>query len=138
MFKPILSRTAVRALSGAAHAPRSALRSCSEGISATTISTVRQLSTTPVFRKDKSEEELEGKFARTDKNVHLEYSEEVDRGFPVQGRSGIHFKRTLASFSLEERVSVVTGGARGLGLVMGQGLVNSGSNLAIVDLNREC
>jgi NAD(P)-dependent dehydrogenase (short-subunit alcohol dehydrogenase family) len=49
----------------------------------------------------------------------------------------MHFKRTLASFSLENRVSLVTGGARGLGLVMAQGLVASGSNLAIVDLNSE-
>jgi NAD(P)-dependent dehydrogenase (short-subunit alcohol dehydrogenase family) len=47
----------------------------------------------------------------------------------------MHFKRTLASFSLENKVSVVTGGARGLGLVMGQALVASGSDLAIVDLN---
>jgi D-arabinitol 2-dehydrogenase len=30
---------------------------------------------------------------------------------------------------------VVTGGARGLGLVMGQALINSGADLAIVDLN---
>lgn len=47
----------------------------------------------------------------------------------------MHFKRTLASFSLENKVSLVTGGARGLGLVMAQGLVASGSDLAIVDLN---
>ena len=47
----------------------------------------------------------------------------------------MHFKRTLASFSLENKVSMVTGGARGLGLVMAQGLVASGSDLAIVDLN---
>ena len=43
--------------------------------------------------------------------------------------------RTLASFSLENRVAVVTGGARGLGLVMGQAIVESGADLAIVDLN---
>lgn len=53
----------------------------------------------------------------------------------VQGRGGMHFKRTLAQFSLENKVSMVTGGARGLGLVMAQGLVASGSDLAIVDLN---
>jgi NAD(P)-dependent dehydrogenase (short-subunit alcohol dehydrogenase family) len=34
-------------------------------------------------------------------------------------------------------VGIVTGGARGLGLVMGQGMVISGSDLAIVDLNKE-
>jgi NAD(P)-dependent dehydrogenase (short-subunit alcohol dehydrogenase family) len=50
----------------------------------------------------------------------------------------MHMKRTLASFSLESKVGVVTGGARGLGLVMGQGMVISGANLAIVDLNSEC
>lgn len=54
----------------------------------------------------------------------------------VQGRGGMHFKRTLAQFSLENKVSLVTGGARGLGLVMSQALVASGSDLAIVDLNR--
>lgn len=32
---------------------------------------------------------------------------------------------------------MVTGGARGLGLVMGQGMVVSGADLAIVDLNSE-
>jgi hypothetical protein len=53
----------------------------------------------------------------------------------AQGRGGMHFKRTLAQFSLEKKVSLVTGGARGLGLVMAQGLVASGSDLAIVDLN---
>ena len=47
----------------------------------------------------------------------------------------MHSKRTLASFSLEDRVGVVTGGARGLGLVMGQALVVSGADVAIVDLN---
>ena len=46
-------------------------------------------------------------------------------------------KRTLPSFSLEGKVAVVTGGARGLGLVMGQALVQSGADLAIVDLNSQ-
>lgn len=53
----------------------------------------------------------------------------------MQGRGGLHFKRTLASFSLEGRVGVVTGGARGLGLVMSQAMVISGADVAIVDLN---
>ncbi|KAL7621371.1 hypothetical protein AAE478_008692 [Parahypoxylon ruwenzoriense] len=56
---------------------------------------------------------------------------------PRRGRGGFHMKRTLASFSLENKVGVVTGGARGLGLVMGQGMVISGANLAIVDMNKE-
>lgn len=46
-------------------------------------------------------------------------------------------KKTLPTFSLEGNVAVVTGGARGLGLVMGQALVVSGADLAIVDLNSE-
>lgn len=52
-----------------------------------------------------------------------------------QGRGGVHFKRTLAQFSLENKVGLITGGARGLGLVMAQALVASGSDLAIVDFN---
>ncbi|KAI9852703.1 MAG: hypothetical protein M1838_005898 [Thelocarpon superellum] len=55
----------------------------------------------------------------------------------VQGRGGLHFKRTLAAFSLEGKVGVVTGGARGLGLVMSQALVVSGADVAIVDMNLE-
>ena len=46
-------------------------------------------------------------------------------------------KRTLPSFSLEGKVAVVTGGVRGLGLVMGQALIQSGADLAIVDLNSQ-
>jgi len=45
--------------------------------------------------------------------------------------------RTLAAFSMEGRVAVVTGGARGLGLVMAQALVTSGADVAIVDMNKE-
>jgi NAD(P)-dependent dehydrogenase (short-subunit alcohol dehydrogenase family) len=53
----------------------------------------------------------------------------------VQGRGGFHYKRTLSSFSLEGKVGVVTGGARGLGLMMSQSLIISGGDLAIVDLD---
>lgn len=82
----------------------------------------------------------EGQFARTDESVQIPYppDSEVPAQPIVQGRGGMHFKRTLASFSLESKVSMVTGGARGLGLVMAQGLVASGSDLAIVDLNSWC
>jgi D-arabinitol 2-dehydrogenase len=84
--------------------------------------------------------EHEGQHSRTDNTIRVEYPEEADlpRQQPVQGRGGFHFKRTLASFSLEDRVGVVTGGARGLGLVMSQALVISGADVAIVDLNRMC
>lgn len=68
----------------------------------------------------------------------VEYPDET-QAFPqeptIQGRGGPHLKRTLPNFSLEGRVGVVTGGARGLGLVMAQSLVASGADVAIVDLN---
>jgi D-arabinitol 2-dehydrogenase len=89
------------------------------------------------LRKDEEQEEPENSFARTDPSIEVEYPEEADLppSAPVQGRGGLHFKRTLASFSLEGRVGVVTGGARGLGLVMSQAMVISGADVAIVDLN---
>lgn len=92
----------------------------------------------PLQRDEKKEDEHEGSFARTDPTVEVEYPEEGDlpSSTPVQGRGGLHFKRTLASFSLEGKVGVVTGGARGLGLVMSQAMVISGADVAIVDLNR--
>lgn len=79
----------------------------------------------------------EGQFSRTDNKVSIEYPEEHDLppSVPVQGRGAIHFKRTLSSFSLEGRSCVVTGGARGLGLVMSQACVISGADVALVDLN---
>ena len=79
----------------------------------------------------------EGSFSRTDREVSFEYPDEQDfpRSQIFQGRGGPHMKRTLPTFSLEGNVAVVTGGARGLGLVMGQALVTSGADLAIVDLN---
>ncbi|KAF2279569.1 D-arabinitol dehydrogenase-like protein [Westerdykella ornata] len=81
----------------------------------------------------------EGQYARTDNSVRVEYPDqkELPPSRPVQGRGGLHYKRTLASFSLEGRVGVVTGGARGLGLVMAQALVTSGADVALVDLNKE-
>ncbi|SPN99833.1 related to D-arabinitol 2-dehydrogenase [Cephalotrichum gorgonifer] len=42
---------------------------------------------------------------------------------------------TLPTFTLQDRVVVITGGASGLGLVMGKGVVESGAHLAIVDIN---
>lgn len=79
----------------------------------------------------------EGSASRTDRDIVVEYPPEEDfpRDRPLRGRGGVQFVRTLPSFSLEGRTAVVTGGARGLGLVMGQALVSSGADLAIVDLN---
>lgn len=84
--------------------------------------------------KAKNEPAHAGSFARTDDSITVEYPEEheLPASNPITG-AGRH--PTLATFSLEGKVSVVTGGARGLGLVMGQGLVVSGADLAIVDLN---
>ena len=102
-------------------------------------------STTKLYKEDKrsgaeglaGDTAHEGSFSRTDNTVSFAHPEEheMPRSAPVQGRGGLHFKRTLASFSLEGRVGVVTGGARGLGLVMSQALVISGADVAIVDLN---
>ncbi|KXX80861.1 D-arabinitol 2-dehydrogenase [ribulose-forming] [Madurella mycetomatis] len=82
-----------------------------------------------------------GSYARTDDSITVEYppDEQLPSSKPVvgTGRAGAHVFPTLASFSLQGKVGIVTGGARGLGLVMGQGMVISGADLAIVDLNKE-
>lgn len=85
----------------------------------------------------RGEFEEEGQHSRTDSSIVVKYPEEhqVPRSRPVRGRGGPHDKRTLATFSLEGRVALITGGARGLGLVMSQALVESGASVAIVDLN---
>ena len=79
----------------------------------------------------------EGSASRTDRDIVVEYPPE--KGFPsdrpLRGQGGVQHVKTLPTFSLEGRTAVVTGGARGLGLVMGQALVRSGGSLAIVDLN---
>lgn len=80
----------------------------------------------------------EGTASRTDDSFRYEHPDdesELPASKPVQGR-GRHL-RTLASFSLEDKVGVVTGGARGLGLVMSQAMVVSGADVAIVDMNKE-
>ncbi|CAI7669307.1 unnamed protein product [Penicillium pancosmium] len=86
----------------------------------------------------KTDEKEEG-ISFIDENISIEYpeSDELPRTPIIQGRGGRHFKRTLAQFSLEESVTVVTGGASGIGLAISQGIVASGSHLAIVDMNRE-
>ncbi|KAI1001873.1 hypothetical protein K3495_g6331 [Podosphaera aphanis] len=90
-------------------------------------------------QRNDDESNYEGAFARTDPSVAVEYpaEDQLPSSTPVQGRGGFHLKRTLASFSLEGKVGIVTGGARGLGLVMSQAMVISGADVAIVDLNKE-
>jgi D-arabinitol 2-dehydrogenase len=105
-------------------------------------SLARSLRASAVQRKDdgsRSVDSGEGSPARTDSSVQMKYPEEAElpSSSPVPGRGAKHIKRTLPTFSLEERVAVVTGGARGLGLVMAQSLVISGANVAIVDMNSE-
>ncbi len=91
---------------------------------------------------DEEDAAAAGQFARTEGSITVQYPEddELPASKPVKGagRAGAHVFPTLAAFSLQGRVGVVTGGARGLGLVMGQGMVISGADLAIVDLNSTC
>ncbi|TPX19008.1 uncharacterized protein E0L32_011325 [Thyridium curvatum] len=122
------------------------------GMCAVAPAAARPIHSTPMRRSTKSENdgpdtadpehpETAGSFARTDATVTVEYPEdhELPSSAPVEGagRAGVQVYPTLATFSLQGKVGVVTGGARGLGLVMGQGMVVSGADLAIVDLNKE-
>lgn len=115
------------------------LRSPSRLQTAPIASLIRPLSTTARTYVDEKYHSpgKEGQHARTDQNVQFEYPEEKDfpRSTPLRGRGGMHYRRTLPTFSLTGNVGVVTGGARGLGLVMAQAMVVSGANVAIVDLN---
>ncbi|KAI9929993.1 hypothetical protein ASPWEDRAFT_48184 [Aspergillus wentii DTO 134E9] len=156
MFRPTIARQAFKAFNQSSRP--AALGSSRPAVTSTFFS--RPLShTAPRFKTDDEDEiikndpllsattkapegaagDQEGRFARTDENVKIEYPDDahMPRSPIVQGRGGVHFKRTLAQFSLENKVSVITGGARGLGLVMAQALVASGSDIAIVDLNRQ-
>lgn len=80
-----------------------------------------------------------GSHSRTDPQVEVEYpaEHELPPSKPVPGAGGQYVKPTLQSFSLDGKVGVITGGARGLGLVMAQGMVFSGSDVALVDMNSE-
>lgn len=151
MFRPTVARRAVESLNHTAVRPASlfARSSSVKNFCRTLSSTVPRASE----EEDKAAKDplltatnrapqgtlgdKEGRHARVDEHLQIEYPADKDmpRSPVVQGRGGMHFKRTLATFSLENKVSVVTGGARGLGLVMAQALVASGSHLAIVDLN---
>ncbi|KAL3418960.1 d-arabinitol dehydrogenase [Phlyctema vagabunda] len=135
MFRSQFLRQTARAVR-LSQPPATVARTCPS------IALQRSIHSTSSLRKDEkttAEGEHAGSFARTDSSVQVEYPEEheLPSSVPVQGRGGLHFKRTLASFSLEGKVGVVTGGARGLGLVMSQALVISGADVAIVDLNQE-
>lgn len=81
-----------------------------------------------------------GNYARTDSHIEVAHpaEHELPSSQPVLGTGGQFVKPTLPSFSLDGRVGVVTGGARGLGLVMAQGMVFSGADVALVDMNGLC
>src|SRR3978361_243010 len=53
----------------------------------------------------------EGQSARTDETTDIRYPRDGLRSEPVRGHGGRHFKPTLASFSLEGKVAVLTGAA---------------------------
>jgi len=139
MFKPQALRAVIRCA-----------RSSYNSISCPVAKQTRSITATRWFREsDKdlntasstaqadSEEGHEGQHARTHESIRVEHPEEhqMPRSEPVSGRGGEHNLRTLASFSLDGKTAVITGGARGLGLVMTQALVISGADVAIVDLN---
>jgi D-arabinitol 2-dehydrogenase len=147
MFKSI---TPIVRIARAAR-PRAAFRPVQPALS---VSARRAFATTPSRFDRNSDEDVdkastsgepgesgdhEGQYARTNQDIVVEYPEEKDLppSQPVVGRGGVHSLRTLAAFSMEGKVAVVTGGARGLGLVMAQALVTSGADVAIVDMNRE-
>lgn len=83
----------------------------------------------PTFNRGRRES-----YSQTDENVQIPYPDESQMPHSPTIK-GMRFKRTLNQFSLENKVTIVTGGARGLGLVMSQAIITSGSDLAIVDLN---
>ena len=94
----------------------------------------RHIHTASPLGRDKS-----ASHSQTDSDIEVKYPDEQDlpKSKPIAGAGGQYVKPTLTSFTLDGNVGIVTGGARGLGLVIGQGMVFSGSNLALVDMNRK-
>ena len=144
MFKHNLLRQVSRASTTAIRPPTFTAASKLPARTFTTTAPIREKSDDPDDRHDEYTTSgqpgafpHEGQHSRTDNRIKIQYPDEeiLPRQKPVQGRGGFHFKRTLASFSLEDRVCLVTGGARGLGLVMSQAMVVSGADVAIVDMN---
>lgn len=146
MFRSQVIRQVARAAQ--AQTPRATIRPAQAAIAArhftTTLSRFDKFSSDDVDAATTAGEpgesgDHEGQYARTSKDIVVEYPEEDDLppSTPVVGRGGVHALRTLASFSMEGKTAIVTGGARGLGLVMAQALVTSGADVAIVDMNRE-
>lgn len=135
MFSRRVSTAAFRAIASGQRAASSA-RGVTRAAASAAIHTTAHRG--QASKKDESQPAHAGSFSRTDETIILEYPKqnELPSSEPVTAsRSGMHQSPTLATFSLVGKVGVVTGGARGLGLVMGQGMVVSGADLAIVDLD---
>ncbi|WVN85660.1 uncharacterized protein L203_100809 [Cryptococcus depauperatus CBS 7841] len=86
--------------------------------------------------------EIEPKVAAIDESLTFEHPKRwTDKhpGHDMQvGDFGRHTKRTLASFSMDGKVCLVTGAARGLGNMMARTFVESGANaIVLLDLRQE-
>ncbi|KAF3919853.1 hypothetical protein ABW20_dc0110702 [Dactylellina cionopaga] len=88
---------------------------------------------TPPSTSEAPYSDVAGATTRIDPGITHTHPSRVPEDAPA--RVARHQKRTLPIFSLEGKTCVVTGGARGLGYVMSQAFIESGANLAIVDLN---
>ncbi|ODN84126.1 hypothetical protein L202_00136 [Cryptococcus amylolentus CBS 6039] len=85
-------------------------------------------------------EQVEPRIAHVDESFTFEHPDQFVDKHPghdmQQGDYGRHTKRTLASFSMEGKVCLVTGAARGLGNMMARTFVESGANaIVLVDIN---
>ena len=69
----------------------------------------------PYFLTSKANQPSPGEFSRTDPKIKTTYPGDDSSELPSSTLSP-----TLPSFSLQGKVVVITGGARGLGLVMGR------------------
>lgn len=77
-----------------------------------------------------------GSHSQTDSDIEIPFPPEDELpSEPVRRAGGQYVKPTLQTFSLDKNVGLVTGGARGLGLVIAQGMVYSGADVALVDMN---
>ncbi|KAF2673508.1 D-arabinitol 2-dehydrogenase [Microthyrium microscopicum] len=76
-----------------------------------------------------------GSHGQTDDSIKIKYPSSQPSSTPTSDTTQTHSKPTLPSFSMADKTAIITGGARGLGLVMAQALMTSGANIAIVDLN---
>jgi NAD(P)-dependent dehydrogenase (short-subunit alcohol dehydrogenase family) len=76
--------------------------------------------------------------SRIQSTFHIQRSNELDlTNSSLYIFQFLKMAPTLPSFTLAGRTVIVTGGAQGLGFVMGRGLVLSGAEVAIVDLQKE-